>query len=76
MPEQIGDGCVRYTRDEVHAMYEAGQVKAWHLGHEPGRPATVIRPLPKRGGFVDGSLEAKNARLREKRAARALECEP
>jgi hypothetical protein len=70
MPIPIGPYCVRYTPEEVAAMWQRGEVKPWHAGHEAGRPATVIRPLPTNH---DRSLEARNERLRQARARKVLE---
>lgn len=48
MPKKIGEGALRYTKAEVRAMWESGQVKPWDGPGSAERIYAGMRPVGTR----------------------------
>jgi hypothetical protein len=75
MPVETGPhGYVRYSREEVDALWQRGEIRPWRDGNEPGPLPTVVN-TPKFRDPDPRLLRAKAAAASRRRnaALRALE---
>lgn len=67
----------RYTREEIDALWQSGEIRPWSHGASLATPRGSThhdRPDDRTRKFVDFSMEGRHARLREARRRRmALE---